>query len=488
MKARSLAVMVWLVLALPGVVGAQLVGTHASEKLATAYYGGARVVVAVGAPSGVRTQFTYTLAARLDSDLRHRKPKRAWNRQDSAYTWYRRAVEAMDDGNYREAARSFGRIHRQFPRSTYTPDSFYWHAFALYRLGGDDNLRTAVELLTMQQYLHQRAATATDGLVLATRMRGHLAMEGDEVALRELGEALENANSCSRSGASVRIAAMSAFQRIDPTITMKYLRRTFGTRESCSEYLREQSVFILAQLQSAEATQMLLDLARDSRELDVRNQALHWLSHVPDSRSFVILEDVLRGSLPLRLKESALFALSQLASVAQSGLFREIAASRLASIQLRTGAVRWLAQQELESNTDWIRQLYVDDRSPAMRRIVVGAIASRSSLSDRSWLLQVARDTSATVEVRRMAASSAAELQSTTSELYELYHSVTVLSLREHIIDLLARNRESLAVERLIDIATLDSVAELRITSLGWLRKSRDPRAVAFVSSYRERN
>src|SRR5690606_19065680 len=149
----------------------------------------------------------------------------------------------------------FARIHRQFPRSVYAPDSWYWEAFALYRLGGAANLRVAVTALEAQQRLFPKARTAADGIVLATRLKGELALAGDQGALRELYAILRNdQRGCSTTDASMKVAALSALQPIDAPATIRYLREIFRTSDYCDRLLREQAVFVLAQISSREST------------------------------------------------------------------------------------------------------------------------------------------------------------------------------------------------------------------------------------------
>jgi HEAT repeat protein len=423
----------------------------------------------------------------LEAGLAFTVPEIPWDLQDSAYYEYRRAVAAMDEGQYRDAERYFGMIHRLYPRSVYAPESFYWQAFSLYRLGGTRNLGRAVELLDTQYRLHPGTRTASDGLTLATRLRGELAKAGIETARRELGMALQNADECSSTGVNVKIAALSAFQQIDPTMAMHHLREVFRAGRDCSGYLREQSVFILAQIRSPEAQDLMLHLAQYSREMDVRVEAVTWLSEVPDTRAVALLESILRSPTAMRLKEGALFALSRQASLADAGLFREIASSQYMPVQLRVQAVTWLAEQRLTDQWDWVLRLYQIERNTQVKHAIVNAIAAQRNVLDRHWLLNVARDSAATLDVRKVAVSAAGAMQTPPSDLFKLYGDISSVALREQIIGILAKHRDRSAVDVLIDIVSSEESGQLRGISLNYLRQSKDPAAVAFVSSHRER-
>ena len=432
---------------------------------------------------------SWTLARSLDSDLMWRWPEKAWDLQDSAAALWKRAEEALYNGDFGLAQRYFERIHRQYPKSVYAGESYYWDAFALYRLGGSRFYNQAIELLDTQQRLHPRNRTASDGIVLATRLRGELARDGNAVARRELAAALRNADECSTTGVNVKIAALNAFMHFDPALTVRSIASIFRTSSAagCGRDLREQSIFILAQIELPEARDLMIDVAQYSREPEVRAEAVHWLADIQDVRAVALLESILRGSYSPSLKEAAMYALSRQSSLADAAVFREIAMSSRQPAQLRAQAILWLAEQQFERQSDWILRIYHDDRSAVVRGAIVKAVAEQRNVADRAWLLTVGRDSTASLEVRRLAIASAALLETSPTDFFKLYEDVNIVPLREQIIDILGKHREQVAVNMLIQIANVEAVSALRGSTLNYLRLSKDPKAVAFISSYRER-
>src|SRR5688572_1242973 len=70
-----------------------------------------------------------------------------WQAQDPADSLYRAAREALNDEEYRRATRLFLQITDRYPRSAYAAQALYFRAFALYRLGGESDLRDAIAAL-----------------------------------------------------------------------------------------------------------------------------------------------------------------------------------------------------------------------------------------------------------------------------------------------------------------------------------------------------
>jgi hypothetical protein len=173
--------------------------------------------------------------------------------------------------------------------------------------------------------------------------------------------------------------------------------------------------------------------------------------------------------------------------MADASIFRDIAESPYTPPQLRVQAVQWLAEQQFLDESSLFLRLYRVERNDEVRHALVNAVATQKNVSDAPWLLEVGRDSSTALATRKLAISAAAALQAPPSELYKLYREVELVPLRQQIIDILGRHREQVAVSMLIDIVSVEAVTTLRGTSLSWLRQSKDPRAVAFISSYREK-
>jgi HEAT repeat protein len=425
----------------------------------------------------------------LHADLAHKTPPEPWNRQDSATAIYKRAITLMEDERYREAASEFVKIPRRYPSSSYAADAYYWAAFAWYRVGTAESLRTAVIYLNEQRQQYPRAITASDGRVLATRIIGEIAkLTQDPESIRALIEVLHDTRECSRTGTNMKVAALSALRTLNPPMAMYYLKDIFAGRQDCAESLRKQSVFILSQIESAEASDLLFNLAERGRETDVRVEAVNWLSDSYDVRAIRLFESLLRGPSPYVLREAALIALMRQATNADAQIFRDVASSSHIPSRIRVQALGWLADQRINDQSDWIIRMYSRERNDDVRLAVVSAVAAQNNVSDREWLFAVARDTSATVAVRARAVAAAGSLGIPSAKLYELYATERAVPVREQIIEQLAQHSESSAVERLIDITTSESEAALRRIALRMLRESKDPRAVAFVASYREKD
>ncbi|MBW8772444.1 MAG: HEAT repeat domain-containing protein [Gemmatimonadetes bacterium] len=223
---------------------------------------------------------------------------------------HRAGQAALNRGDYQKAVDTYRELRRRFPRSSRAGDGLYWEAFALYRLGGTTNLRTARERLKTQEQDFPRAATRRDAGSLRVRIERDLARVGDseaqvwldsQGALAEssadeaviAGSGTSSSSSFSSAGTEAtragreaakiaredaraargaaragrnddgnddtapagcdqakydeQMMAVQALMTMDKERSVPILKKVMARRDACSARLRRQAVFILGQ-------------------------------------------------------------------------------------------------------------------------------------------------------------------------------------------------------------------------------------------------
>jgi HEAT repeat protein len=457
-----------------------------------------------------------------------------WFTDDPADSLYRAARETMNKGDFRRAATMFRQVVDRYPKSSYVADALYYQAFSLARLGTERELRQALTVLDEQQRRFPDAASRGDAGALATRIRGALAQRGDPEAVRRLIEDakgdLDTANpnadaekanrdaekvnrdaekisrdaeksdrdadrgnrsaksrlnssgaSCSNEDdedSDMRIAALNALLQMDSDRAMPILKQVLARRDPCSEVLRRKAVFLVAQKQTAESADLLINAARNDPDPEVRQQAVFWLSEVRSDRAIAALDSLLRESKDPELQEKAIFALSNTNTARGAEILRKYADSN-APEELRAKAVFWLGQSTRRNpeNAAFLRQLFDKTQSEEIQGAIVQAIAEGSSEENVRWLLSEVLNTKQPVETRKKALFWAGQQRRfNVNLLLPLYEKLTDPELKEHYIFVLAERRESSATDKLIDIAKHDKDREMRKKALFWLAQKNDPR------------
>lgn len=457
-----------------------------------------------------------------------------WSQQDPADSLYRAAREAMNRGDHQRAASLFHQVWNQHPRSTYAPDAPYWEAFNRYRAGETRDLERALELLDVQAERYAEATTRGNGdaEALRTRIRGMLARRGDvraaesivvsanelagigprigvevgarmaamaeELSVRgevlgarlariaEEGAAIGMAV-VGRSRADVpehcreqvesQLAALNALIHMNANRALPVLQRVMARRDECAAPLRRRAVFMIAEKQSPETVDILLDAAREDPDLEVRRQAVFWLSEVDDPRAVAALESFLTSSQDDRIRERAIFALSQHDSPEARRILRRVAADESVPVQLRSKTIFWLGAEGSDEDLDYLKSMFGQLPDTRLNERILFSVGQAQRSRDARWLLSVATDDSISTELRMTALFWAAEAGAPAEALGTLYDELDDRRLKERILFGLSESGEPGAIDKLIEIVRTEEDSQLRQKAIFWLGNSDDPRA-----------
>ena len=449
---------------------------------------------------------------------------RSWLRNDPADSVYRLARETLNRRDYRRAAELFAQIVARFPRSGYAGDALYWRAFALYRVGGERDLREALAALRQQKSQFPKAATQGDAATLERRVQGELARRGDSEAAAQVAEAARNAgemppvppvpptpavppvpptpptpptpprgysssstsssasrrgtDGCSNRDDDMKVAALNALQQMDAERARPVLRRVLARRDTGSVCLRRKAVFLVAQQDAAGTEDILLESVRSDPDAEVQQQAVFWLSQVGTDRAVKALDSILRFSKDPEIQDKAVFALSQHNRPGAQQALRVYAERGDVPEATREKAIFWLGQAGSPESAAFLRSLYGRLKNEELRKKVIFSLSQMGGPENGKWLLGLARDSSQGIEMRKQALFWAGQAGVPIMELTTLYGSVLDLAMREQLIFVYSQRDEPAALDKLIEIAKRDPNQELRKRALFWLGQSEDTRAV----------
>ena len=444
----------------------------------------------------------------------------AYLQGDPADSLYRVARASLNRGRFREAGDQFRELRRRYPQSGYVANSMYWEAFALYREGGADRLRRAAAVLDEAQSKYPQATTAGDASTLAVRVRGELARLGDKDAAAAIAADASGAveapeapeppegvpaargvrpprmrapvvrpprvrlsDRCGNDDESdMKVAALNALLQMDADKAVPILKQVLARRDSGSVCLRRKAVFLVSQKKTEATEDILLDAARNDPDPEVKEQAVFWLSQVGTDKAVTALDSILRRSDDQGLQEKALFALSQHHSVRATAALRAYVERKDVSDEMREKAVFWLGQSNDPENSAFLRSAYGRTDNSALKQKILFALSQSRGAENQQFLLDVARNKSETVDVRKQALFWAGQSGTIgTAELASLYGTIPDREMREQIIFVLSQRSDAAAMDKLIDIARKDPDPELRKRALFWVGQSKDPRATQLL-------
>ena len=431
---------------------------------------------------------------------------------DVADSVYRAARSALNRNDYQRAADLFHSIRDRYPRSNYVANTYYWEAFALYRTGSDDNLRTARRALQDQADRFPKATTQRDAQVLLRRVQGELARRGD----REAAESLQvdvgdmapvavatpgvpsgtaapaiaavppsrphgRGESCDDDD-DIRIAALNAVLQMDPDRAVPLLKTVLDRRDEGSVCLRRKAVFLLSQKRTDETSGLLLKIVRQDPDREVREQAVFWLSQVPGDETVIALDSILRDSRDPDIQDKAIFALSQHRSARAGATLRAFAERADANEDLREKAIFWLGQNRSEDNAQFLKDLYKKLDNEDLKEKVIFSLSQMGGADNYRWLMDIALNTKEDIDIRKKALFWAGQGRTVdVADLVRLYDSMNDREMKEQLIFVYSQRREDAALDKLFQIGKNDPDRELRKKAIFWVGQSRSPRAAQYL-------
>jgi len=423
-------------------------------------------------------------------------PPAPWAKDDPADSLYSLARAALGRGDYKRASEIFQRIVERYPQSKYAGQSLYYEAFSLYRSGETEDLQEALRNLRSLGTNYPTTAKGGDAKILLTRVCGELARRGDASCAASITEMANGTDRDVKSGTATvagtcptddddndaRISALNALLQMDADRAMPILQKVLEKRDACSAALRRKAVFLVSQKRTEETADILMRVAQSDPDQDVREQAVFWLSQVPGTKSVDLLETILNGNQNEDIKEKALFALSQHNSDRGQQLLRDFASRDSENEDLREKAIFWLGQSHSQSNAEFLRGLFTRLKSEDLKEKILFSLSQQRGVGNERWIMDVALDPKADIEVRKKALFWAGQGGGSMPELIAMYDRMPEQEMKEQLIFVYSqRSNDRAAVDKLFSIARTEKDPDLREKAIFWLGQSHDPRVQQFL-------
>ncbi len=416
--------------------------------------------------------------------------------QDTADAVYRRARTAFNARQYQEAIDLFRQVRENYADSQYRASALYYEAFALSRLDSEDSYRQALSLLEALRSRYEY--WSSDYASLYTRLQGQLARLGDPeaaAAVAEQAAQLERVamarRSLERRGVEggvgrygmqgdeddVRMQALNALMQMDAESAMPILRDVLANKDTSHVRLRRRALMIVAQKRAEGREDILIDAARNDPDLGVREQAVQGLSMVRTDRALAALDSILQSATEESLQHRVLIALSQHRGDEAGEILMSFAQRSDVSTELRKQAVQWLGRRR--DAAPFLRDYYHGLDDVELKEQVLVGLSRSHDEENAEFLLGIAGDERADMKLRSRALYWLGRMRGIEQDMYALYDQVSETQLKGQLISVYGQRgrRDSLAVDKLIEIVRTETDQDRRSQAIFWLGHTGSARA-----------
>jgi HEAT repeat protein len=401
---------------------------------------------------------------------------------------YMEARELLNDDQYKKAADRFESVHKKYPESNYAAEALYWQAFSLYRIESKSSLKDAQRALEKQFDQYARSDTYDDARSLYYRVLGKLAETGDNEAARKVSELEDDWDFDEKRDRDCdleeKMAALHALLNMNPNRAYTILEKMYNNPKTdpCSTEMREQALFMLSQVDSDDAIDLLVHIARNDPGEDVREQAVFWLSQSGSSKATDVLIEILENSDDPALQEKAIFSLSQVGDSRALEALKNFAMDETKDDELRANAIFWLGQGGGLDDIEFLKEMFDRLDDVELKEKILFSVAQNGGRSGGKWLMSVVADEKEDVEVRKQALFWAGQTDAVDVDgIVQVYKSSKDRELREQAVFALSQRGSRESVRAMIELARGEKDADIRKNLLFWIGQSDHPEAEEYL-------
>jgi HEAT repeat protein len=398
---------------------------------------------------------------------------------DSADSLYQSARNLLNYGDYRAAAIRFKELQQKHPNSRCMSPGMYWQAVALYRIGGDADLREALTVLEAHASRFPNVAISTEVASQAMRVRAQLAQRGDANAQREISRAAAGSNAaCDQEELSVRSEALSALMRIEPDAAQPKLRSILEQRDRCVE-LRRTALRILGQRLDEQSIGALSATARNDSSANLRSEAVGYLAQYSSDAAVTTLEAIARNDQSDQVKSSAARSLVGHPSARARSAARALIEDNSYSESVRSSMLsRYTPERSTPEDATWLKAALPKVTSSRVKQSIVSAIGRIGGSESNQWLMDLSVNDQEPTQVRQ-AAFQLVSKSMTVEQLARAYDNSGSRPTRMQIVRALDARPEPAAAEKMLDIVRRGTDPDIRSLAINLLMAKKDARLTA---------
>jgi HEAT repeat protein len=248
---------------------------------------------------------------------------------------YQQAYGYILEENWDKAMTAFETFIQQYEKSPYLDDAHFWHCYAMEKIGAsDENVFKCYQDLIKTYPKSQWADDAKRNLIVV----GKRLVDAGKTEYGVIIEAMQKS-----ADKEIALTAISALREIGNERALDALAGLYSSTQQRA--VREEIIFAISQFKSPKVVPSLTKIVKEDPDRRLRERALFWLSQTTQSEEVIkLMEHVALNDPNHEVRDKAVFALSQVPERKGIGALKRIAEGAK-NAAVRRNAVFWLGQQ-----------------------------------------------------------------------------------------------------------------------------------------------
>ncbi|HWS54613.1 MAG TPA: HEAT repeat domain-containing protein [Pyrinomonadaceae bacterium] len=352
----------------------------------------------------------------------------------------REGRDLLDGEDWAKAAAKFDQFISTYPKDKDVDVALYWLAYALKQQG---RAREAADRLTRLLSEFPRSNWAEEATAMLTELAPQT---GDRQLIdRSLG----------RDDEEIRIVALQSLFESNPERAMAYVADVLKPGSKASRSFKQAALSLLGSHGERQAVPLLLDIARNQPDDELRLAAVHKLA---DVGGLAVVEDLVRiydAERDTEVKQSVLRAFEGVGGPRARAKLLEVARDRGASSELRATAVRVLGDREDGDALEDLVSIYNADADRELKEQILNMFADIEDPRGFARLAEVARNPAGDPDLRRHAVRRLGdrEGEAAVDELFRIFEAERDPEVRQEVVRALGHHDSPRARARITEIA-----------------------------------
>jgi HEAT repeat protein len=405
---------------------------------------------------------------------------------DAALYWYGYALQRQ--GKKEEAAVPLIRLMNRFPNSSWRQDA----QGLLVAMGNQEAVRTAIErdnceikILALQSLFQADEERAISIVTESLRANPNPCQNFQAAAVSMLGahggaRAVPILLDIARGNADLKLR-LTAIKRLgdqhNEQITDELIKLydTDRTKE-----VRIQILRALVENRTPRGTAKVLEIARASDDLPIRQAAIRYIGDLDDAASLDELIRIYDADKTKEIRAQVLRSLAEREDPRARAKVWEVARQG-ETPELRIMAIRFLGDHNRIA-IDELVQLYTSETNLQIKQGLLRAFADNRDPRAHAKLLDIARG-SDPIELRGFAIRQLSDRddEQTVTQLVSMYDTEQNQQVKMALMRGFGDSKHKVAVRKLMAIAKSDASVEMRKVAVRFLGDSKDPEALKFL-------
>lgn len=416
--------------------------------------------------------FVHTrIAYGSDQDLRKLNQFVQNNSNSPSMKIFREGRDMIEQEQWGKAAEKFNSFIAKYPKDKDVDAALYWLAYAFKR---DGKFREAASNLDRLTREFPRSSWSDEAKAMIVEISPQLGENGaPERVLQNKGEDEE-----------LKVVALQSLFEANQERAIAYVAEILKPNSTASHNLKEAAVSLLGSHGGKQAIPLLLDVARNQPDQELRRIAIH---RIGEEGGDAVVDDLARlydSERDKEVKQQILHSFSEMRSPRARAKLLEVARSD-GDAELRQNAIHWLGERDDDASLiDDLMSIYNADRTTEIRQQILHAFSEMRDPRAQAKLLEIARSGNDT-ELRESAIHWLGEKnnEAMIDELMKIYESDRNLEIRGRILHAFSEMRSPRARAKLLEIARSGDDPELRRAAIHWLGEKNDAQAMEMLIS-----